>query len=103
MTKINELFKRFTDDELIMIIKEHVDILRNLLEPSEKVKLAIIKFDGFNIKYIKNPSEELQLKAVQNFKSGNISFQSEFVNKYIKSQKARELFNKLNNMHKIIK
>jgi hypothetical protein len=65
MTKIDELFKRFTDDELIIIIKEYPYFLSKLSELSEKVQLAAVYEDSQAIEHIKVPTEKVQLKAVE--------------------------------------
>lgn len=42
---------------------EHYEVLKKY--ETEKEQLAAVKQDGYAIRYIKNPSEEVQLTAVK--------------------------------------
>lgn len=72
--------------------------------PSEEVKLAVVKQDGYTIRYIINPSETVQIKAVKNlyYDHYDNDYNDYFINIYIKSEKALELYDKLKSVNKIV-
>jgi DNA-dependent RNA polymerase auxiliary subunit epsilon len=46
-------------------VKKYGSAIRYLQNPSEQLQLAAVKQNGFVIKYIQNPSEKVQIAAVQ--------------------------------------
>jgi hypothetical protein len=70
--------------------------------PIEEIQLMVIKKNPTNIRNIKNPSELTQMEAVNNFKYYD-TVSDAFVEYYIKSPNAKNLYEKLKAVHKIIK
>lgn len=54
-----------TEQELMKKVKENPEYISEIENPSEAVQLAAVQQDGYVIKYIKNPSEAVQLAAVE--------------------------------------
>jgi predicted secreted protein len=74
----------------------------NIRYPTEKVQLESVRKQPLSIAYIKNPTEETQLEAVRNFKYSNSQYRySIYIN--LTSEKAKELYRKLEKAHGIIK
>jgi hypothetical protein len=99
---INQL----SDDEQIKLIYERQGIeqwkcLKSLNNPSEKVKLAIIKLNPYYMQVFKNLSNELQLEYVRSIDFDK--FDDELIAKYITSPKAKELYYKIKSAKNIIK
>jgi hypothetical protein len=73
--KTTKKYYKMKDEENIAIEKRQLKLVKEwawnieyISNPSEKVQLAAVnqKEDGYVIKYIKNPSEKVQLIAVKN-------------------------------------
>jgi hypothetical protein len=85
-------------------IRKHAWAYSYIKNPTNKVSFEILKINGYYIKYIKFSSEEFQLEAVKHFNYNHInSYNDDIVKDYIKSPKAKELYNKLKAAHSIIK
>lgn len=81
-------------------VKQNACLIEYIKNPSEAVQIEAIDSWGYSIEYIKNPLEELQIEAVRNlyYQWNN----DNFVEKYINSAKAKELYSKLKKSHSII-
>jgi hypothetical protein len=90
--------------EHIKYFPYYIEFIKN---PSDNLKLAAVNVcsHGYVIKYIKNPSEELQLAAVNNFhyEGSDEENYDLFVKQYITSKQASDLYYKLKKVNKIIK
>ena len=82
MSKLDDALKKFVNDaleanygvrdvEYMHHIPEEIQLefvkfsyFKKIRSPTEKVKLAAIRHEPWDIEYIENPSEELQLEAV---------------------------------------
>ena len=58
-------FKYENDDENNML--SGYDVIKYIKNPSEAVQLAAVKHNGYIINYIKNPSEDVQLAAIKRY------------------------------------
>jgi len=65
--------------------------------------LNMIRRQPSSIAFIENPTEEMQIEAVKNIKNYNTFSEGIIVGMSLKSNKARELYNKLKIVNKIIK
>jgi hypothetical protein len=63
----------------------------------------MIRRQPSSIAFIENPTEEMQIEAVKNIKNYNTFSEGIIVGMSLKSNKARELYNKLKIVNKIIK
>ena len=61
-TKIGEINPEYSLDKQVYNMGELIQFIPN---PSEKLKLAVVKKNGWAIKYIQNPSEKVQLAAIR--------------------------------------
>lgn len=115
-----------SDDELIKFINENNHFFKLIDNPSEKVKLAALKINGYHIQYIQNPTEEMKIAAVCQF-GFSISYIKDpseevqlaaihniinyelkdiydiFIEEYITSERVKELYEKLKKVNGIIK
>ena len=62
LTKIGEVNPEYTLEKQVYNFGELIRFIDN---PSEEVQLAAVKENPHSIKYIKNPSQEVQLAAVE--------------------------------------
>lgn len=60
-----KLFKYETEKEQLEAVKEDGYNIRYINNPSEKVQLAAVKQNAEVISYIHNPSEEVQLSVIK--------------------------------------
>lgn len=97
MTDYNSL----SEEDQLKLIKKDYWLIKYINNPTEAVQLASIKILGYIIEVIKNPTEVTQIEAVKNLDYYD-DIEDIFVNKYIKSDKAKELYYKLKKMKVII-
>jgi hypothetical protein len=98
--------KNPSEEMQLIAVRKYGDTIKYMKNPSEKVQLEAIKEYSFSIMFIGNPSENAQIETVNSISlKGYIkdSDNNNFINTYIKSPKALELYNKLKNTRKIIK
>src|SRR5690554_356835 len=57
---------QYTIYQLLELVKQDCTIIKFIKEPSEEIQLAAVNQNGFAIQYITDPSEEVQLEAVTN-------------------------------------
>jgi hypothetical protein len=66
--RINNNYKRMKDSTILKkLINNEIALYQTfefIKNPSEEVKLAAVKQNGYAVQFIKNPSEEVQLAAV---------------------------------------
>lgn len=67
-------YNTLSDEELIEAIRDDYTIFNYLINPSYKVCKEALKDHGFLIKYVDDPSEELQLIAINEYDVNNIRF-----------------------------
>lgn len=67
-TFINEIeykINTVSEKEQIELVKYRDYYMRYIINPSKELQLLSVQKDGYNIQYIKDPSEEIQLEAVK--------------------------------------
>jgi len=63
---INNLgFDPNNKEECLKAVKQSAHFIRYIKNPSTEVQLESVKKDGFSLQYIKDPSEEVQLESVK--------------------------------------
>ena len=62
LTKIGEVNPKYTLDKQVYNNGELIKFIDN---PSEELQLEVVKKNGYSIKFIENPSERVQLAAVE--------------------------------------
>jgi hypothetical protein len=99
--QINEIIDILEENEQISHLKINGWLVKYIKNPSHKVIIASLNQNGENIRYINEPSEELQLLAVRNLKYFD-HIEGRNVIKYVKSEKAKELYEKIKKVRGII-
>jgi hypothetical protein len=92
-----------SEESQMSIVKNNPTDIHYIKNTTEKVQLEVIKIDSSYMYFIKKPFESVQIEAVKNLDYKYIKDNAIYVKKYITSQKALELYEKLKNAHKIIK
>jgi hypothetical protein len=73
-------------------------------KPSKELQLQVIRKDPYNIIYIENRSEDAEIEFVKNlYYNDGANDDDLFVDKIIKSKKAKDLYCKLKKVSQIIK
>src|SRR5271157_1432808 len=64
-----EIFEVWPESEKLLekAVKRHGRAIKYIKNPSEQVQLEAVKQNGWAIKHIKNPSEQVQLEAVKQY------------------------------------
>jgi hypothetical protein len=92
-----------SEAERIEFVKRNGLNIKYIENPTKELQLIAVRDYGFTIKYIVDASEEVQIEAVRNFYYVSLVDLELFVEMHIKSEKARELFNKMIMVREIIK
>jgi hypothetical protein len=99
--KINNI-NNLSEDEQIYHIKDHNWIISYIKKPTERVQLAAVKISGWAIENIKEPTELVQIEAINNLDYFE-EYEDRLVEKYITSEKAKELYNRLKKVYGVMK
>jgi hypothetical protein len=98
-------FQSLSEDEQIKYVSSWGEYIIYIKNPSEKVQLYAVKYGMARIEFIQNPTEKVQIEYIKSFYY-NEYFYDDYdyvINNYITSTKAKELYNKLKTVSRIIK
>jgi hypothetical protein len=62
---VKDIFSAWPESEKMLDVKKNADLIKYIDNPSEAVQLEAIQNDAHSIQFIENPSEVVQLKSVQ--------------------------------------
>lgn len=60
-----DLINLVDESTQLCLLKKYIYLFKYIKNPSQKIQLYSIKMDYTNIHYIKNPTEDVQLKAIK--------------------------------------
>jgi hypothetical protein len=99
--EFENIFNNLNKDNQINYLIERPWYLKYIDNSLYDIQLTLIKVSGYNIVFIPEPSEDIQMEAVRNF---HFTWTDDhFLSEYIVSQKAVDLYFKLKKARDIIK